>query len=92
MTSERSNAYGRVMRTLQDLGPAKLHDAEVAILRDAADALLFSSSAQDPAAVEAIMLVERLMRDLVDVDRWTSESAQRLADDVAACGPALAVV
>jgi len=91
MTSERSNAYGRVMRTLSDLGPAKLHSAEVAIVREATDALLFSSRLQDPAAVEALTLVERLMHDLVESDRWTAESAQRLADDVAGCGPALAV-
>ncbi|MGI8624275.1 MAG: hypothetical protein ACR2NB_12530 [Solirubrobacteraceae bacterium] len=91
MTSERSTAYGRVMRTLAELGPAKLHDAEAAIVRDAADTLLFAVLPQDPAAIEAITLVERLMLDLVEVERWAPESAQRLADDVAACGPALAV-
>lgn len=92
MTSERSNAYGRVMSTLSELGPAKLHDAEAAIVREATDTLLFSSAPQDLAAVEAITLVERLMHDLTESGRWTTESAQRLADDVAACGPALAIV
>lgn len=92
MTSERSNAYGRVMRTLSEVGPAKLHSAEAAIVREAADTLLFTAAPQDPAAIEAITLVERLMGDLTESERWTAESAQRLADDVAACGPALAVV
>jgi hypothetical protein len=92
MTNERSQAYGRVMRLLSEIGSVKLHDAEVAIVRDAADSLLFAASPQDPAAREAIMLTERLMHDLAESDRWTAESAQRLADDVAACGPALAIV
>jgi hypothetical protein len=92
MTSERSNAYGRVMRTLEELGPAKLHDAEIAILRDVADTLLFSAVPSAPEVMDAVTLVERLMGDLVDSERWGSESAQRLADDVVACGPALALV
>ncbi len=91
MTSERSQAYGRVMRRLTDVSGVKLHDAEVAIVRDAADTLLFASSPQQPEAVEALMLVERLMSDLAESDRWTAESAQALADDVAGCGPALQV-
>jgi hypothetical protein len=92
MTSERSQAYGRVMRRLEDANGVKLHDAEVAIIRDAADTLLFAGSAQEGGAAEAILLVERLMSDLADSDRWTVESAQGLADDVAGCGPALVTV
>src|SRR3712207_7704469 len=41
MTSERSEAYGRVMKALRDLGPSKLLPNEVERLRDAADVLLF---------------------------------------------------
>jgi hypothetical protein len=92
MTSERSQAYGRVMRRLEDANGVKLHDAEVAIIRDAADTLLFAGSAQEDGAAEAILLVERLMSDLADSGRWAVESAQGLADDVAGCGPALVTV
>ena len=92
MTSERSQAYGRVMRRLTDVTGVKLHDAEVAIIRDSADKLLFAASPQEPEAVEAITLVERLMADLEQSERWTHESAQALADDVAGCGPAFATV
>jgi hypothetical protein len=42
MTSERSQAYGRVMRTLEDVGPAKLLDAERERVRAAADTLFFA--------------------------------------------------
>jgi hypothetical protein len=91
MTSERSQAYGRVMRRLADFTGVKLHDAEVAIIRDAADTLLFAASPQEPEAAEALTLVERLLRDLAESGRWTPESAQALADDVAGCGPALQV-
>jgi hypothetical protein len=92
MTSERSQSYGRVMRRLEDAEGVKLHDAEVAIIRDSADTLLFAASAQDEGAAEALLLVERLMHDLGESGRWTAESAQALADDVAGCGPALVAV
>jgi hypothetical protein len=92
MTSERSQAYGRVMRRIEDATGVKLHDAEIAIIRDSADTLLFASSAQDEGAAEALLLVERLMHDLAESDRWSGESAQALADDVAGCGPALVTV
>src|SRR4051794_27288379 len=86
MTPERSQAYSRVVKTLEDLGPAKLHDLECQRVRNAADALLFAGPT-DLIALDAMTEVERLTRDLVDSGRWTSETASRLADDVAACGP-----
>jgi hypothetical protein len=86
MTSERSLAYGRVMKTLEDLGPAKLHDLERQRLRSAADTLLFAPP-EDPAAFDAMTDVEHLTRHLIDSGRWTAEVADRLADDIAACGP-----
>ena len=79
------------MKILRDLGPAKLHGAEVALVRDATDTLLFAER-HDPSAFDAITTVERLMRDLVESGRWSAESAQLLSDDVAACGPAMALV
>ena len=92
MTNERSQAYGRVMRRLDDVAAVKLHDAEETIVRDTADTLLFAGSPQEPAAIEALTLIERLMADLEQSGRWTAESAQALADDVAGCGPALVTV
>ena len=87
MTSERSQAYGRVMRTLEDIGTAKLHDLERQRIRNAADALLFAD-ADDSGALDAMADVEHLARHLAESDRWTGDRARQLADDVAACGPA----
>jgi hypothetical protein len=87
MTSERSTAYGRVMKTLEDIGPAKLHDLERQRIRQAADVLLFAPD-QDPGAFDAMADIEQLARHLAESGRWTSERASKLADDVADCGPA----
>lgn len=86
MTSERSQAYGRVVKTLADIGPAKLQPGEVETIRTAADALLFDGDAYDELAA-----VEDLAQQLVDAERWTPERARALVDDVAACGPAVGV-
>ena len=91
MTPERSHSYGRVMKTLEDLGPAKLHEFERKRLREAADTLLFAAT-HDPAAFDALAAVEHLTRHLCETGRWTAESAGKLADDVAGCGPSLADV
>lgn len=82
MNNDRSQAYGRVMKTLADEGPAKLFPAETAIIRTAADSLLF-----DGDAYEELAAVEDLAQQLVDADRWLPDHARRLVDDVAACGP-----
>jgi hypothetical protein len=87
MTSDRSRAYARVTRTIDDLGPAKLHDLERRRIRNAADALVFAS-VYDAAALGALEDIDQLSQELVDSGRWTAERAGRLADDVAACGPA----
>ena len=41
MTSERAQAYGRLMRTVRDESPDPLTPAECALIREAADCLLF---------------------------------------------------
>jgi hypothetical protein len=88
MTSLRAHAYKRVLHTLRELGPAKLWPAEQACFRDAADALLFCGDLVDDAdAKDAFGAVMALGDDLVDADRWTSDSVLRLLDDVWACGP-----
>lgn len=82
MDSERSAAYGRVIKTLDDVGPTKLQPDEQATIRTAADALLFEGDAYDELAA-----VEDLAQSLVDSERWSAERARELVDDVAACGP-----
>jgi hypothetical protein len=80
--ADRALAYGRVVKTLDDLGPTKLLVDEQDIIRSAADALLFEED-----AYEALAQVEDLAERLVEADRWTPERARALVDDVAACGP-----
>jgi hypothetical protein len=87
MTTDRSRAYARVTRTVADLGPAKLHDLEQRRVRNAADALVFAG-AHDFEALAALDDIEQLVQDLISSGRWTPQRAGRLADDVAACGPA----
>ena len=86
MNNDRSQAYGRVMKTLADEGPAKLFAAEMHVIRTAADALLFEGDAYDE-----LVAVEDLAQQLVDADRWLPDHARRLVDDVAACGPSASV-
>jgi hypothetical protein len=86
MDNDRSAAYGRVVKTLADLGPAKLQPAEQHIIRTAADALLFDGDAYDELAA-----VEDLAQQLVDAGRLSAERARELVDDVAACGPSAGV-
>jgi hypothetical protein len=85
MTSERTQAYGRVIKTLEDLGPSKLQPAEQDRIRDAADNLIFAADLDE--ARTALMDVEALAEHLVASGRWTSERADQLASDLVACGP-----
>ena len=88
MSPERSNAYRRVMKTLEDLGPSKLLEDEQQRIRYAADNLIFSTDLNgDLEAREALEDVEALCRALVQSGRWENFTATRLADDVAQCGP-----
>ena len=86
MDNARSQAYGRVVKTLDELGNIKLTVDEAQIIRSAADALFFDGDGYDELAS-----VEDLVQQLVDSDRWTAESGHRLVDDVAACGPSAGV-
>jgi hypothetical protein len=85
MTAERTQAYGRVMKTLKDMGPAKLQPAEQDRIRDAADNLIFAADLDE--ARTALMDIEALAEHLVASGRWTSERADQLASDLVACGP-----
>jgi hypothetical protein len=85
MTSERTQAYGRVVKTLDDLGPAKLQPTEQDQIREAADTLIFAAGPEEARA--ALEDVEELAERLVASGRWTPERAQQLLDDLGACGP-----
>ena len=87
MNSERAQAYGRVVRTIDELAAAKLLPKEEQRIRDAADTLLFCETIDAPGAREALGDMEELTAHLVEADRWSPERASVLADDVAACGP-----
>jgi aminoglycoside phosphotransferase len=93
MSPERSNAYRRVMKTLEDMGPSKLLEAEQQRIRYAADNLIFAGElSSDIEAQEALADVEALCAALVQSGRWEQVSAGRLAADVYECGPAAPVV
>jgi hypothetical protein len=88
MNPERTLAYRRVIKTLNELGPSKLLDGEQDRVRHAADSLIFSSDlAEDAAAREALDDVERLCHALTSSGRWEQVTAERLVKDLSACGP-----
>ena len=77
MNSDRTQAYGRIVKTLEDLGPAKLLATEQVRIRDAADTLIFASSA-DHDVMAAVEDVRALADHLVESERWTEERAAKL--------------
>ncbi len=85
MNSERTQSYGRIIKTLDDLGPAKLQAAEQERIREDADTLLFAADLDE--ARPALDDVEALAEYLVATGRWTDESAARLKGDLIGCGP-----
>ncbi len=89
MNTERAQAYGRIVKTLEDLGPAKLQPAEKQSVRDAADTLIFATDIDEARA--ALEDVDALAEHLVASGRWSDERAQELAGDLMACGPVTAV-
>ena len=92
MTSERSQAYGRVVKWLEDMGPSKLTAPEQETVRDAADSLFFCEDIRADDQAQAALDELKAMTDrLVEADRWLPETAERLVDDVEGCGPLTAV-
>jgi hypothetical protein len=87
MNSQRAQSYGRVMRTLEEMGGTLLGDSERARIREAADTLLFSESLEEPGVREVLDDVEELARELVETERWSDERVRRLLDDIGDCGP-----
>ena len=92
MSPERTQAYRRVMRTLDELGPSKLQDIEQDRIRQDADNLIFSSDLiSDDAARDALRDIDELSAALVESGRWEAVTAERLEHDVHACGPGVTV-
>lgn len=88
MTSERAQAYGRLMKTLQDLGASKLHRDEDQIVRDAADALFFCEDLDgDSGAAAALETFHALTDRLLESERMMPETVHRLTAEVEDCGP-----
>ena len=85
MTNNRTQAYGRVVKTLGELGPSKLLPAEQARIRDAADTLIFASDVEETG--DALRDMGRLAEALVSSGRWLEETVDRLVEDLLACGP-----
>lgn len=92
MTSERAQAYGRVVHTLDRKGSSRLRPGEQQRVRDAADSLFFTD---DPAGADAEFAradVGVLAEHLVESERWEEPEAHQLLEDVRACGPVAAPV
>jgi hypothetical protein len=89
MNSERTQAYGRVVKTLEDIGPTKLLEDEQARIRDAADNLIFAAGLEEARA--SLEDVDGLAEHLVASGRWSDERAKQLVEDILACGPVTAV-
>jgi hypothetical protein len=85
MTNERTQAYGRVVQTLDEIGATKLLPAEQARIRDAADCLIFASDLED--AREALQDIGNLTDHLLASGRWLQERIDTLVANLLACGP-----
>jgi hypothetical protein len=92
MSPERTQAYRRVLQTLSELGPAKLQSAEQERIRYAADSLIFCADLlEDDATRDSLEDTELLFEVLVESGRWERVTADRLIEDLRACGPELPV-
>ena len=85
MTNERTQAYGRVVQTLDEIGATKLLPAEQARIRDAADTLIFASDLEE--ARDALRDMGDLTEHLLASGRWLEERIDMLVANLLACGP-----
>jgi hypothetical protein len=85
MTNERTQAYGRVVQTLSELGPTKLLPAEQARIRDAADSLIFATDLDE--ARDALRDMGELAEHLLASGRWLEQRVDTLVADLLACWP-----
>ena len=85
---DRAQAYGRVVKTLEDMGASKLLADEQATIREAADALLFATDmSTDEEARAALDRLDDLVEALTEADRITPELGEVLLHAVESCGP-----
>jgi hypothetical protein len=92
MNSDRAQAYGRLMKTLDSLRGAKLHPQEEETVREVADALFFCENLDgDASAQQALSTFHELMDRLLENERVTPEMVHRLTAQVEDCGPLVAV-
>jgi hypothetical protein len=85
MTNERTQAYGRVVQTLDEIGATKLLPVEQARIRDAADVLIFATDLEQ--AQEALSDMGSLAEHLLSSGRWLEERIDMLVANLLACGP-----
>ena len=76
MTNERTQAYGRVVQTLDEIGATKLLPVEQARIRDAADTLIFAATLEE--ARDALRDMGALAEHLLKSGRWIEERVDRL--------------
>jgi hypothetical protein len=80
------------MRSIEADDAAELRADERALVREAADALVFCEVlASDDEARDGLTRVGDLAGDLVGSGRWGPERAEQLLRDIEACGPMAAV-
>ncbi len=92
MNPERAQAYRRVIETLAELGAAKLQPAEQERIRYTADNLILCADFfDDDSARDSLEDTELLCEVLVQSGRWERSTADRLIEDLRACGPELPV-
>ena len=92
MSPERTNAYRRVLDTLAELGPSKMQVHEQDQIRYVADSLILCANLdQDDATRDLLEDTELLCEVLVESERWERATADRLIQDLRACGPELPV-
>ena len=85
MTNERTQAYGRVVQTLDEIGATKLLPAEQARIRDAADTLIFASDLDE--ARDALRDMGVLAEHLLASGRWLEERIDLLVANLLGLRP-----
>jgi len=87
--SARLTAYREVRAITSELRGTKLHDAEAAVVDQAAEDLLLATSREDPDAQESYAAFATLLDDL-ESHRWDEHgaTADRLRVLILSCAPA----
>jgi hypothetical protein len=91
--SARLTAYREVQAMTAELRGTKLHDAEAAVVEQAAEDLLLAPSREDPHAQESYAAFATLI-DGLESHRWDEHgaTADRLRVLILACAPASPLV